>query len=140
MFWGDDCAHGVLAPRFPRCYSFAKSERLSVKDVKDSENLLALSNLPLSAEAFHEFQEICDNIYSLDLVDSESDSLSCSNDVNSFSSKRFHGFCFKDLPPDRVLGWIWKSKCVPKLKVFFWLLLNDRVNTFDMMDRRHCKD
>lgn len=36
-----------------------------------------------------------------------------------------------------VLRWIWKSKCVPEFKVFAWLLLKDRLNTFGMMDRRH---
>lgn len=29
---------------------------------------------------------------------------------------------FGDLQSDLVLGWVWKCKCVPKLKVFDWLL------------------
>mgnify|MGYP003702955895 CR=1 FL=1 len=36
------------------------------------------------------------------------------------------------------LKWIWKSKCTMKVKVFRWLLLIDRLNTRDMLDRKHC--
>ncbi len=34
--------------------------------------------------------------------------------------------------------WLWKTKCVMKIKVFAWLLFCDRLNTRDMLDRRHC--
>ncbi len=33
--------------------------------------------------------------------------------------------------------WLWKTKCVMKIKVFAWLLFCDRLNTRDMLDRRH---
>jgi hypothetical protein len=33
--------------------------------------------------------------------------------------------------------WIWKSKCTPKIKSFFWLLANDRLNTKDMLIRKN---
>lgn len=36
-----------------------------------------------------------------------------------------------------VFLWIWKSKGQMKHKVFFWLLLKDRVNTRDMLRRRN---
>lgn len=36
------------------------------------------------------------------------------------------------------LHWIWESKCTMKIKVFGWLLLIDRLNTRDMLDRKHC--
>ena len=34
--------------------------------------------------------------------------------------------------------WLWKIKCVMKIKVFAWLMFCDRLNTRDMLDRRHC--
>ena len=36
-----------------------------------------------------------------------------------------------------MLNYIWKSRCLPKLKVFLWLLLKDRLNTKDLMVRKH---
>jgi hypothetical protein len=35
-----------------------------------------------------------------------------------------------------VYQWIWKSKCQMKHKVFFWLILKDRVSTRDLLRRR----
>jgi hypothetical protein len=32
---------------------------------------------------------------------------------------------------------IWKSKCTPKIKSFFWLLANDRLITKDMLIRKN---
>lgn len=108
-------------------------------DFGPAVDMLSLFNLPLSVEAFHEFEDIRDIIRSLDLVDLEMDSWSCSSrSADRYSSQKFYNSCFRNLPHDRALGWIWRSNCVPKLKIFTWLLLNDRLNTFDMMDRRHC--
>lgn len=42
------------------------------------------------------------------------------------------------LQPPRPYIWLWKSKCVMKIKVFAWLLFSDMLNTTDMLDRRHC--
>jgi hypothetical protein len=40
------------------------------------------------------------------------------------------------LQPIRVVIWIWKSKCIPTVKFFTWLLLNDRLNTRNVLKRR----
>jgi len=34
------------------------------------------------------------------------------------------------------ITWIWKTKCVPRVKFFAWLLLNDRLNTRNILRRR----
>jgi hypothetical protein len=36
-----------------------------------------------------------------------------------------------------VFKWLWSSKCQPKQKFFFWLLLQDRLNTRGMLRRRN---
>jgi hypothetical protein len=36
-----------------------------------------------------------------------------------------------------VFKWLWKSKCQPKHKVFFWLLLKDRLNTRNILKRKN---
>lgn len=33
--------------------------------------------------------------------------------------------------------WLWKSQCQPKHKVFFWLLIKDRLNTRNLLRRRN---
>jgi hypothetical protein len=33
--------------------------------------------------------------------------------------------------------WIWKSCCLPKQKFFFWVLVQDRLNTKELMRRKN---
>ena len=40
-------------------------------------------------------------------------------------------------PNHTTSTWIWKTRCMSKHKVFAWLLLHDRLNTKEMMLRRH---
>jgi hypothetical protein len=41
------------------------------------------------------------------------------------------------MPTHPVFKWLWKSKCQPKHMVFFWLVLQDKLNTRDRLRRRH---
>lgn len=56
---------------------------------------------------------------------------------NSTTSKRFCllGFSHMNVPP--TFKWMWKSKCIPRLKFFAWLVLVDRLNTKSMLHRRN---
>jgi hypothetical protein len=33
--------------------------------------------------------------------------------------------------------WLWKSNCQPKHKVFFWLLINDKLSTRNILKRKN---
>jgi hypothetical protein len=46
-------------------------------------------------------------------------------------------FIFESLPDHPTMHHIWKSKCLPKLRVFVWLLIMDRLNTKYIMSRKH---
>jgi hypothetical protein len=65
------------------------------------------------------------------------------NDVWSFiwgnqhySAQRYYQHHFAAVRPTRHVLWIWKSKCMPRIKFFAWLPLNDRLNTRNMLRRR----
>lgn len=55
-----------------------------------------------------------------------------------YTAKRFYKLNFNAYQPPRPFVWLWKIKCVMKIKVFAWLLFRDRLNIHDMLDRRHC--
>ncbi len=55
-----------------------------------------------------------------------------------YTAKRFYNLNYSSLQLPRPMIWLWKTKCVMKIKVFAWLLFCDRLNTRDMLDRRHC--
>jgi hypothetical protein len=50
---------------------------------------------------------------------------------------KFYKFLFGQLPIDAALNAVWKSNMLPKLKVFSWLLIHDRLNTRDLILRKH---
>jgi hypothetical protein len=39
--------------------------------------------------------------------------------------------------PHKSFLWLWKSKCTPTVKFFCWLVLSDRLNSKNMLKRRH---
>ena len=56
---------------------------------------------------------------------------------SAYTSSKFYNFMFSHLTVDSSLQEIWKSKLIPKLKVFAWLLQRDRLNTKELMARKH---
>ena len=52
-------------------------------------------------------------------------------------STDYYRFFFRDIQSHQVFCWICKSECMMKLKVFAWLLFHDRLNTRNMLKRRH---
>ena len=55
----------------------------------------------------------------------------------SFSAKSFYTIMHSHLPTIQPCKWLWKSRCTMKIKVFGWLLFFDRLNTKDLLIRRH---
>ena len=54
-----------------------------------------------------------------------------------YTTHKYYAFCFRDIQCHRAFHWLWKSKSTMKIKVFGWLLLSDRLNTRNMLKRRH---
>jgi hypothetical protein len=53
-----------------------------------------------------------------------------------FLSSHFYRYQFRELRPSRAILDIWKTRCIPRIKFFAWLLLNDRLNTRNILRRR----
>ena len=54
-----------------------------------------------------------------------------------YSSSRYYNLVFQHFPVSPIFKRLWQSKCTPRLKFFAWLLLVDRLNTRNMLLRRH---
>jgi hypothetical protein len=90
---------------------------------------------PLSVQAFGEL-----NVLQSWMQDNP---LSDHNDVWIYSwgekyvVANFYESIHSHITVPKVYHWLWKSSCVMTSKVFAWLLLKDRLNTKDMLQRRH---
>jgi hypothetical protein len=59
LFWEDFWINGeLLCEKFPRLFSFALAEDVSVDKMHTSDDLFSQFVLPLSVEAFQEFQMV----------------------------------------------------------------------------------
>ncbi|XP_073351675.1 uncharacterized protein [Aegilops tauschii subsp. strangulata] len=142
LFWSDhweiDQSCIPLQERFPRLFSFFLQKNLSVMEVIQAGNLQQMFSLPLSELAFREFNQLSS------LLSGTSFDNGC-NDIwawrhgkkAEYSAKKYYDFVHQPVIANPILSWVWKSCCTMTIKMFAWLVIMDRVNTKDMIQRRH---
>jgi mannosylglycoprotein endo-beta-mannosidase len=133
-FWHSD---QLLCEEFPMLFTFTKNEDLCVADFISNNTPEDLFDLPLSVQAHDELLNISEVINNVQITTGTPDGRCFCWGAANFTSAKYYKFIFDGLPDDNSLKSIWKSKCLPKLRVFAWLLFKDRLNTKDLMHRRH---
>ena len=123
---------------YPRLFSFAAHEDISVQQFLLLEHQTMHFHLPISLEAATELEDLNSWLPKTSLENWRNDEwITCWGDT-SYKAKDFYRFFFKEENPPAFITSIWKSKCILKHKVFAWLMLMDRINTRDVLHRRHC--
>jgi len=69
--------------------------------------------------------------------ESTADTWSYATGNAAFSSKATYKLLIGVKEASPLFSWIWKSSTLGKHKFFFWLLLRDRLNTRNMLRRKH---
>jgi hypothetical protein len=139
LFWSDkrlfDGSTRPLAERFPRLYSYVLDSKLTAAEVYDCQQPSELFYLPMSEQAYQEFQLLTDLM--------RFNPLSVSNDKwvynwgPTYTASKYYQHLHAHIVVMPMFKSIWKSACMMRTKFFAWLLLNDRVNTRDMLIRTH---
>jgi hypothetical protein len=97
--------------------------------------MAALFHLPISAQAYEEMQQLSSKM--------RASPLSLDRDCweyvwgSTYQASQYYKHLHAHIQTFAVSKWIWKSCCTLKTKFFGWLLLNDRLNTRDMLQRRN---
>ena len=137
LFWSDVWFGQPLKLKYPRLFSFAMDANLSVRDVLNASDRSQLFHLPLSQQAYEEFGFLQADLAAVSLQPGVPDVWKTIWKDGVYTANRFYKHCFKDVVTTPIYAYIWKSKVILKLKVFAWLLVTDRLNTKDMLRRRH---
>jgi hypothetical protein len=92
-------------------------------------------NLPLSPEALDEVRSIQRGSNHIQLCNE--------HDMwtypwgQPYTPIQYYKFCFREIKPHKSFLRLWKAKCTLRIKFFCWLVLSDRLNTRNMIKRRH---
>ena len=136
LLWDDLWGSDVLANKFPELLSFAKKRHIPFIHGHTQNPLHSLFTLPLSAQAHSQLPLLHQELNEITLNE-ELDVWAYIWNAETFSVnkayKQLSGFSH----PHPAFKWIWKSACQNKHKVFFWLVLKDRISTSELLRRKN---
>lgn len=136
LLWHDNWLDQPLKERFPELLSFAKSDSLYVHDWNRTEDQIQLFHTPLSTQAYNQFTQM-QNLIQLQQNEHVKDTWTCNSQKSKYSSiTMYHHLC-QQQQEQHIYKWLWKSSCRLRNKIFFWLLLHDRVNTRNLLKRKY---
>jgi hypothetical protein len=136
-FWFDTWFDMPLFERFPELFPpFVRDQLLLDQNVYQSLDFFDLFHLTLSDEAFAQSHELSDIIEVTD-IQARNDLWSYIWGSIQFASNGAYSHMSGVRQVHPVYSWLWKSSCQPKPKVFFRLLLKDRLNTRELLKRKN---
>lgn len=135
LFWLDPWNGSPLAQSCPELFSFARNIQINAFKVLSLTDPTQLVQLPLSEQAFRQFQFIQDLLQTRPTND-EPDKWTGGGNSDTYSTKKVYRSLMGHIDIHPVYKWIWKSRAQPKHRVFFWLLFKDRLNTKNILRRK----
>jgi len=117
------------------CTPLQKNKSISLSKALDTVDNINLFSLPMSIEAFNQFQDFQLELSALAL-NQLNDNWSYIWGSTLFSSSKAYRSLAGHSQVEPIFRWLWKTSCQGKHKFFFWLILKDRLSTRDMIRRR----
>lgn len=105
-------------------------------DAFNEPELTELFSLPLSQVAYDQVLNIQQKMENAVITEAVNDVWSYSRGAPRFKSAVAYRKLLGHQYVDHAFRWLWKSSCQPKHKVFFWLLLKDRLSTRNILRRK----
>jgi hypothetical protein len=97
---------------------------------------VAMFHIPMSPEAYQQFL-LLEEALQKHQITNTLDRWWYNWGTRQYSSQKAYKHMIGHESVHPIYRWLWKSKCQPKHKVFFWLLLKDRLNTRSLLRRRN---
>ena len=136
LFWKGDWNNSIYEEKYPRAFSYCKNGDIPIQAFLNTTDLSMTFHLPLSVQAHDELRQIQREVANVELTNAN-DTWTCCWGAQSFKTTSYYSYYFREITAHVAFKWLWKTKCTAKIRVFGWLLLSDRLNTRNMLKRRH---
>jgi hypothetical protein len=136
FLWHDSWGGTTLSLTMPHLFSFAKSKNVSVLKARSVPDVNQLFQLPLSQEAFDQLLALAQLLDELPDSD-QSDAWTYSWGSPLFAPTKAYKHLIGTRQVHISFTWLWKCSTQKKHKAFFWLLLNDRLSTRNLLKRKN---
>lgn len=137
LFWKDMWHDELASSAFPHAYSYTTQEDISVQNFLSIATLSSVFWLPLSTQAHDEVKMIQQLTREMNIPEHGEDEWTYVWEASEFKASQYYAFYFRDIQAHKAYKWLWKSKSILRIKVFGWFVLSDRLNTRNMLKRRH---
>ena len=127
-FWTDNWQNTPLQTQYPELFSFAINKEITLGNVQQLEDLSQLFNRPLSLEAFNQFNVI-EGIIMNKSSTADRDYWYTGGISTKFSSMKLYKVIMGPSTAHVIFKKLWNTACRLRHKIFFWLLLHDRIST-----------
>jgi hypothetical protein len=118
-FWNDLIQDTIHSQQFPNLFQFANDPAISLWKIRTNDPLISNFRIPMTRQTYNEFLELQEELLLMQPIQPESkDCWSFIWGQQHYSSRRFYQYHFASIVPLRTVTWIWKAKCVPKIKFF----------------------
>lgn len=113
-----------------------KKKQISFQKGISQTPLHGLFHLPLSQQAHAQLTSLQGELNEI-VLDSTADSWSYIWNSGLFSVRKTYKHLSRHCQLHPTYKWTWRSSCQNKHKVFFWLLLKDRISTRELLKRKN---
>jgi hypothetical protein len=121
---------------YPRLYSFAKNDNITLFSVREHDSMQDLFNTPLLEEAYEQYCEL--DIFLQSIVQTnEADKWTYIWGNENYPSKKCYNHLLGPQTVHPTIKWLCNFHCQAKHKVFYWLLLHNRLNTRGLLRRKN---
>lgn len=111
-------------------------QSMIVADISECNDLPSLFALPLSTDAYLQFQDMTQLVHLIN-VDHQHDIWDIRTMPKGYSTTAAYDLFVDHIDIPCTFMWIWNSCCQLKHKVFIWLLLINRLNTRAMLQQKN---
>lgn len=136
LLWEDLWENEPIIHKCPELYSFVKKKNISFAESASTVPFHGLFHLPLSQQAHIQMIQLQNQMSGMQLNDLPDRWVFIWNS-NIFSVNKAYKHLSGHINLHPVYSWLWNNSCQKKHKVFFWLLIKDRLSCRELLRRKN---